>query len=566
MSFLNKLVMNFSSSERLSGTSTDFLLNPNLNNFNGVKSVGLLSVEIPNSIYNILDSTNNFKIRLLKIRNQGIDWQNLTAPQSILIDFNIPAKNYSVIKLTETLTSYTANWLNTNNPGLFNVNPLIFSVDLDSYKFSVRLNPALTDFIDWGFVIPQCSIGRILGLTNLLPDSSYQNINESNRYLGAGVFTNKNGQSGEYRLTQTFAINEDNKTLSFFCKKISSPTSTYHFLLNLDVGTYSINQLVNMINSKIISQETGLFGNSVSYPTVVNGFNVSESIGIDGSIRLVFFEGFKFVNNDETKNNIEFKFEGIPSTVNFLDSIATTLNSQIATDTTSSIYNTYQTSMVGNILGFLLNTVYTTLPIGYYTDQAFLDSINAFLRSLFNSASDDWSTKNVFYSNGVITSTLGDGPAFNKIAFAKTDQYQGYKLFVSNAVNLLDRKDRIVENTNIATSLNTSLALPHINVYNNQVANVIIDLRSNDIVYLHSTIQQSPNVDGIGNSQRVLAKIPMQAPLGSTVFWQNYDHEMYRYPCSLVNMISFQLKDKYGNVVNLGGLDWSCSLVFYFDE
>lgn len=566
-SFLNKLVMNFSSSERLtgSGSSSDFLLNPNLNNFSGVKSVGLLSVEIPNSVYNVDSKSNNFKLRLLKIRNTNIDYQNLAAPESFLIDFNIPSKNYSVQKLTETLDAYTGNWLSANAPGKFNVSPLLYSVDLDSYKFSVRLNPALSDFNQWGFYIPSCTLGRVLGFINLKDDSSYLNINSSNCNLGAAVFSNNPGQSGEYKLTENITITEDNKVLSFLCKKTSAPNGTYHFLINLDLGTYTPNQLCSLVNAKIISLELGMFGVNISYPAVINGYQVFETIGNDGSIRLIYTNGFKFVNNNGQTNNITMKF--LPESSKFLDLLCTTLNGDRIDDFTSSVYNTYTNEKLGNILGFLLNTVYVTIPQGYYTYLAFVDSLPHILKALFISASNDWSTKNVSInvSTGLIESTLGTAPNYNKICFAETNEYQGYKLFNVSPVHLLDRKQRIVENPNINVNLNFSIGLPSISVFNNLVGNVIIDLRGGDILYLHSTIQQNPNVNGFGDNQRVLAKVPMAAPLGSTVFWVNYDHEMYRYPCSLVNMISFQLKNKFGEIVDLGGLDWSGTLVFYFD-
>lgn len=184
---LNKLVLNIDSSQRILGTTCDFTVNPNLSSFSAAKSVMIQSVEIVNSFYNIPSDTTNFKIRLVKIRNQNRLPQAVNPPTTYLINVNLVAKNYNATSLAQALQSTVNTWCSSNNVLVdTTVQPFIFTVDQDAYRFTISLDPSLT--AEWGFILPYSPLStNILGFTGLKDDSTFLNINTSNNTLFAIV-------------------------------------------------------------------------------------------------------------------------------------------------------------------------------------------------------------------------------------------------------------------------------------------------------------------------------------------------------------------------------------------
>ena len=539
---LNKLVLNIDSSQRILGTSTDFQLNPNLSQYNGAKSVMVQSVEIVNSFYNIPTDSVNFKLRLVKLRNQNRVPQAINPPTTYLIDVNLVAKNYNATSLVQALQNAVNTWC-SNNGVLVDttVQPVIFTVDSDAYRFTISLDPSLTD---WGFILPYSSLAsNILGFTGLKPDSSFLNINSTNNTLTAVVLSsNVDSKTGEAQSGNVFTnitvVDSSTNQLKFYIRNSSTKNIVGSFFLTLDNGVYGKGPIMTQINSKIAARESEL--------------------GLSNSVRL-YFENNRFVfrNVDNTNNPYELAFIGESAYILGKLGSAQWDGYDFPSSGLSPIYQ-YGYAHYSNVIAEVVYSGTYSISPGYWTSQSLYDCFPQILQNLFGNGVVSYNL-----TNKTLTHTAGAPICFI------TSSNSGKSLFNITEIDLntMFIKAGNVMPPGVGSVLNNIvLSVPTIPLFNTMISDSVINLRGIDVIYIHSNCSSSLSADGYGNNQRVILKLPVSSPLGYSIQWQNWDNQLYRFPASNTDLLTFSLRDKNGKVLSNQNLDWSITLVYFFDS
>lgn len=534
---LNKLILNLDSSQRISGTPSSFTINPNLSGFPAAKSVQVLSVELVNSFYNVRGDSSNFKLRLVKIVNNT----NLLTdpPLTFLISINIPSKNYNATSLANQIKSQVDSFCSTN--GILNtttVQPFTFNIDPDTYKFSIQLNQSLTD---WGFILPYSTLAvNILGFTGLKQDSEYLNINDTNNTLyGIRLSTNIDNtvnppEPQRGRIWGSVSVNsQNNRVKGSILRK--SDQQVFAFDFNLTPNAYGISTLVTEINSKLATFET-----ANSLPSTMRGTIRNKRMWIENS------------DNANKPFRILFDQDNTPFLAFFEQwdgSSAQTINPYI---------RTWLDFHYSNVYVEVVKQAGITIPSGYYTNTSLFERFTPILNYIFDNG-------NVLYdlNNKTLTSVNALPILFD------TSASKAASLFGLPTVSALDV--RIGANNTLPTGVSVQMTnvvpnVPVIPIWATLISPSVVNLRGADTIYIHSNVQQSLTADGYGTPSRCILKLPASSPLSYTIQWQNYDIDMFRFPASNTDLLTFELRDKTGKLLENQDLDWSISLCLFFDS
>ena len=105
-----------------------------------------------------------------------------------------------------------------------------------------------------------------------------------------------------------------------------------------------------------------------------------------------------------------------------------------------------------------------------------------------------------------------------------------------------------------------------INLYNRSLTSTsLVDLRGPSCIYVWSSIAPNVGVDSNGNMLQLLAKLQVDKPVGSTIFYKSNDPDLDRFNVNSrnIDVIRFYLRDEDGIELDNNNMEWSLSLIAY---
>ena len=202
------------------------------------------------------------------------------------------------------------------------------------------------------------------------------------------------------------------------------------------------------------------------------------------------------------------------------------------------------------------STVYVkTIPPGNYSTTTF----NSVLVALMNSVQNTYS-ENVSIPSNTVGITTSITPSTNQqivngvtITYATT-----FEILTDNQIGLLGYPKPYQSinnylNNNVAKINNSSS--PYVSEY--------VNLNPIRNLYITSGNLGSYNTMSVSGERGVIKKVPVRSNFNEMI----YDDAVLGIDyldCSKQSLsrLEFQLKDVYGNIINLHGNHWSCSLIF----
>ena len=202
------------------------------------------------------------------------------------------------------------------------------------------------------------------------------------------------------------------------------------------------------------------------------------------------------------------------------------------------------------------STVYVkTIPPGNYSTTTF----NSVLVALMNSVQNTYS-ENVSIPSNTVGITTSITPSTNQqivngvtITYATT-----FEILTDNQIGLLGYPKPYQSinnylNNNVAKINNSSS--PYVSEY--------VNLNPIRNLYITSGNLGSYNTMSVSGERGVIKKVPVRSNFNEMI----YDDAVLGIDyldCSKQSLsrLEFQLKDVYGNIINLHGHHWSCSLIF----
>jgi len=99
----------------------------------------------------------------------------------------------------------------------------------------------------------------------------------------------------------------------------------------------------------------------------------------------------------------------------------------------------------------------------------------------------------------------------------------------------------------------------------NHLASSVTDLRGPSAVYIHSNISSSFSLDSSGARVPILAKVPVTAGVGGTIYYQDFSSGLYTFntPPPSLDSLTFSLRDEYGQLLQTNS-DWTMTLIVEF--
>ena len=91
-----------------------------------------------------------------------------------------------------------------------------------------------------------------------------------------------------------------------------------------------------------------------------------------------------------------------------------------------------------------------------------------------------------------------------------------------------------------------------------------IDLRSKHSLFVHSPSFGNYTSIGPNGTRTILLKVPVDSAYGSMIHFQHSGHpaDFIEVSTRGLKSLTFELRDAYGNLVNLKGGHWSMTIVF----
>ena len=91
-----------------------------------------------------------------------------------------------------------------------------------------------------------------------------------------------------------------------------------------------------------------------------------------------------------------------------------------------------------------------------------------------------------------------------------------------------------------------------------------VDVRRVHSIYIHSPGFGGHNCVGVAGSRGIMAKIAVNVGYGGLIHWQTSgsEHDFVEVAPHAVSTITLELRDAAGQLLDLKGSSWSCTLIF----
>ena len=196
-----------------------------------------------------------------------------------------------------------------------------------------------------------------------------------------------------------------------------------------------------------------------------------------------------------------------------------------------------------------------TVPSGNYSTIP----LNAILVALMNSVQNTHTANTNIPGNtiGISTSTTSSNQSYIVVAVQYTNALT-FEILTDNQVKSLNYPEPV---QSINNYLNNNV--PKINTYASEYVSPYVNLNPIRNLYITSGNFGGYNTMSISGERGIVKKVPVRANFNEMI----YDDAVLGIDyldCSRQSLsrLEFQLKDVYGNYINLHGNHWSCSIIF----
>ena len=119
-------------------------------------------------------------------------------------------------------------------------------------------------------------------------------------------------------------------------------------------------------------------------------------------------------------------------------------------------------------------------------------------------------------------------------------------------------------NTQHPHSTNELFSFSGADTYDTVHLSSFVDLRSKHSVYIHSPSFGSYSSLGPKGNRTILAKIPVDQSYGSLIKYHasGFSHDYIEIGAGAVRTLQFELRDAYGELLNMQGSNWSMTILF----
>ena len=91
-----------------------------------------------------------------------------------------------------------------------------------------------------------------------------------------------------------------------------------------------------------------------------------------------------------------------------------------------------------------------------------------------------------------------------------------------------------------------------------------VDLRRAHSIFIHAPGFGNNNTIGCGGSRSIIAKVPVDVGYAGAIRWymSGSEHDSIEVGVHSITILKIELRDVAGNLIDLKGAHWSCTLVF----
>jgi hypothetical protein len=113
-------------------------------------------------------------------------------------------------------------------------------------------------------------------------------------------------------------------------------------------------------------------------------------------------------------------------------------------------------------------------------------------------------------------------------------------------------------------STNTLFSFPTGDYGNTDQMSGFVDLRRAHSIFIHAPGFGAANTIGVTGMRNILAKVPVDVGYGQAIHWtmSGSDHDSVEVGMHSLTILTMQLRDVAGNILDLKGSHWSATLVF----